>query len=162
MKKLVHFLKERGLTIGSCESLTAGLFVSSMAEISGASAVLKGGLITYQTICKETLAHVPHALIETYGVISAPCVEAMARGAQSIIDCDICVSFSGNAGPDLMEGKPVGYVYCGLAIKEELKSYACQFEGTRNEIRRQCIDFMCLKIMEEVKEREAISWKNKK
>ena len=52
MKELVQILKEKGMTIGSCESLTAGLFTSRMAEVPGASAVLKGGIVTYQTPIK--------------------------------------------------------------------------------------------------------------
>lgn len=162
MENLISFLKERSLTIGSCESLTAGLFTSTLASIPGASSVLRGGIVTYQTICKETIVHVPHELIEKYGVLSFQCVEAMAKGAQRLLDCDICVSFSGNAGPDVMEEKPVGTVYFGLAIHDEIKSYVHDFVGTRNEIRQQCVAFMCTKIMEELKEREDIAWKNKK
>ena len=41
MKALIERLKKDRLTIGSCESLTAGLFASTIAEVSGASAVLK-------------------------------------------------------------------------------------------------------------------------
>lgn len=47
MKALIERLKKDRLTIGSCESLTAGLFASTIAEVSGASAVLKGGIVTY-------------------------------------------------------------------------------------------------------------------
>ena len=43
MEELVRLLKENKLTIGSCESLTAGLFTSMIARVSGASAVLRGG-----------------------------------------------------------------------------------------------------------------------
>ena len=78
MKELVQILKEKGMTIGSCESLTAGLFTSRMAEVPGASAVLKGGIVTYQTPIKEMVAHVSHEIIQEYGVISAECAEAMA------------------------------------------------------------------------------------
>lgn len=161
MEELVALLKRYGLTIGTCESLTAGLFASEIAGIPGASAVLKGGIITYQTLCKEQVVNVPHALIQKYGVISAPCVEAMAYGAKKLLQCDICVSFSGNAGPDIMDDKPVGLVYCGIAICDECLSFECYFQGTRNEIRLQCVSFMCDKILEILKEREETMWKKK-
>ena len=63
MKELVQMLKENGMTIGSCESLTAGLFTSRMAEVPGASAVLKGGIVTYHTQIKETVAQVKSSAI---------------------------------------------------------------------------------------------------
>ena len=45
----VALLKEKKLTIGSCESFTAGAFCAAIADVAGASAVLKGGLVTYAT-----------------------------------------------------------------------------------------------------------------
>lgn len=161
METLIQELKKRNLTIGSCESLTAGLFCSEIAAVPGASSVLKGGIITYQTSCKERVVHVPHELIETYGVLSKPCVEAMAKNAKELLDCDICVSFSGNAGPDCMEEKTAGTVFCGLAIGDEVRSYECHFQGARNDIRQLCITFMRDTIIEVLKEREDNAWKNK-
>ena len=73
MKALIERLKKDRLTIGSCESLTAGLFVSTIAEVSGASAVLKGGIVTYWTECKVNVVHVREEIVEKYGVVSAPC-----------------------------------------------------------------------------------------
>src|SRR5699024_6542110 len=49
MKELVELLKNRKMTIASCESLTAVLFTSRIAEVPGASAVLLGGIVTYAT-----------------------------------------------------------------------------------------------------------------
>ena len=40
-KQLVSLCTENHLTISSCESLTAGLFTSTIASIPGASAILK-------------------------------------------------------------------------------------------------------------------------
>lgn len=159
MKELIELLSERGWTIGSCESLTAGLFSSSIAAIPGASKVLRGAIVTYQSECKENIVHVPHKIIERDGVISSACVEAMAIGAQALLKCDVCVSFSGNAGPEMMEDKPVGTVFFGLVIQDQCYSYEMLFQGERNEIRQQCVDFMCDKIIEVLKEREDSAWK---
>ena len=52
-KQLVSLCTENHLTISSCESLTAGLFTSTIASIPGASAILKGGLVTYFTPMKS-------------------------------------------------------------------------------------------------------------
>lgn len=45
-----------------------------------------------------------------------------------ILDVDLCVSFTGNAGPDAMEGKPVGEVYIGIAY-EDVVVYKLNLEG---------------------------------
>ena len=52
-KQLVSLCTKNHLTISSCESLTAGLFTSTIASIPGASAMLKGGLVTYFTPMKS-------------------------------------------------------------------------------------------------------------
>ena len=106
----VALLKEKKLTIGSCESFTAGAFCAAIADVAGASAVLKGGLVTYATQEKIALAHVDAKIIETYGVVSEECAIAMARSARAVLDVDLCISFTGNAGPDAWEGKPAGLV----------------------------------------------------
>ena len=56
-KQLVLLCTKHHLTLSSCESLTAGLFTSTIASVPGASAVLKGGLVTYFTPMKSVLAH---------------------------------------------------------------------------------------------------------
>ena len=91
-KQLVSLCTENHLTISSCESLTAGLFTSTIASIPGASAILKGGLVTYFTPMKSVLAHVDVNLIQNYGVISEECAYAMAKNTREIMDVDYCVS----------------------------------------------------------------------
>ena len=47
MERLVKILKEKQLTIASCESLTGGLFASKLVEISGVSSIFVGSYVTY-------------------------------------------------------------------------------------------------------------------
>ena len=79
--RLVNYLKEKNLTIGSCESFTAGLFASTLGSVPGASQVFKGALVTYASELKCSLANVDEAIIDQYGVISESCAQAMAQGA---------------------------------------------------------------------------------
>ena len=83
-RQLVSLCTENHLTISSCESLTAGLFTSTIASIPGASAILKGGLVTYFTPMKSVLAHVDVDLIQKYGVISEECAYAMAKNTRQM------------------------------------------------------------------------------
>lgn len=135
MKALVEELKKKKLTIGACESLTAGLFCSKLAQISGASSVFKGGIVTYWNECKTNVVHVNSKTIETYGVVSNEVAYEMAVKAREILDVDICVSFTGNAGPDALEGKEVGQVHCAIATQHDVAVFEFHFKGTRNEIR---------------------------
>ncbi|MEF9961404.1 MAG: CinA family protein [Erysipelotrichaceae bacterium] len=147
MEELLLFLKNKNWTIGSCESLTAGLFCDKLAEVAGASAVLKGGIITYQTNVKTNLVKVDPQCLKTYGVVSEACAKAMAVNTKALLNCDICVSFSGNAGPDTLEGKPVGYVCCAIATPTDLISFTLQLSGSRNEIRLKAVNEMVKRVL---------------
>lgn len=147
MEELLTLLKQKGLSIGSCESLTAGMFCEQLASIPGASAVLKGGIISYQSIVKETLVGVDADVIAQYGVISEECAKQMAQKTRVLLDCDICVSFTGNAGPDAMEHKPAGFVCCAIALKNSVISYCFQFEGSRNEVRQLVVNAMIKEVI---------------
>ncbi|MBI9000668.1 nicotinamide-nucleotide amidohydrolase family protein [Corynebacterium sp. CCM 8864] len=112
---LVGELRERGQTVAFCESLTAGLASASLAQVPGASAVLRGGLVTYATDLKIRLAGVPRDLVARYGVISGECAAAMAVGARDFCESSWGVGLTGVAGPDSQDGHPVGEVWIGLA-----------------------------------------------
>ncbi|WP_304683815.1 CinA family protein [Ileibacterium valens] len=146
-KDLIDLCASHNLKIGSCESLTAGLFCSSLASVSGASQVLAGGLVTYMSFEKERLAHIDHEIIERFGVVSSNCAAAMAINARKVLDCDYCVSFTGNAGPKVMESKPAGLVYCALASHHDLEVYEFNLSLERNELRLKLVDLMMDRLM---------------
>lgn len=152
VKELIDVCTKKGLTVSSCESLTAGLFTSTIASVPGASNILKGGLVTYYTEMKKVLAHVDGELIDKYGVVSSECAKAMAENTRKIMDVDYCVSFTGNAGPSAMEGKPAGRVYCAIASKRDVKVFEFQCDDMqRNEVREYVVEQMIGKLLELVK-----------
>ena len=61
----------------------------------------------------------------------------MAVKGQTSLNVDVCISFTGNAGPSAMEGKPVGLVYIGLAYFNEVEVYSFLLKGTREDIQKQ-------------------------
>lgn len=132
----VETLKHRGWTIATAESLTGGLMASSMVEIPGASAVVKGGFVTYQTISKTMLVDVPAELIEKYDVVSAEVAQAMAEGARAHLGTDIAISATGLAGPDGgTPEKPVGTVFVGIATEKGTQVLPLRLHGDRMRIR---------------------------
>ena len=58
-KVAFELLRERGLTLTAAESLTAGMFQSTLANFSGASAVLPGGFVTYSIEEKSKMLQIP-------------------------------------------------------------------------------------------------------
>ncbi len=146
MKELVSLLQERGLTISCCESLTGGLFASKLTEVSGVSSVFKGGLVTYWNEAKSRMAHVSEETLQRYGAVSKETAVEMAVNTRQLFQSDLAVSFTGNAGPSVMEGKPAGLVYCALAYHEQVLDFCFQFQMERNQVREAVCLEMCKKI----------------
>ena len=141
-----QLFREYGFTLGSVESLTGGLFAKEITAVPGASHFYKGGLVTYATEEKNKLLSIPMDVINQYGVISKEVAYHMANNARQLLNVDCCVSFTGNAGPDAMEGKPVGEVHIGISWHETVQVYSLMLKGTRDEIRRQAVDFALKKL----------------
>ena len=112
-------MEAQGLTFGTAESCTGGLVAKRMTDLPGASAVLKGGVVSYTDEVKHNVLGVPQALLDQYGAVSPQVAEAMARGTRRVLGCDLAVSTTGVAGPDPDDrGNPVGLVYVALAGAE--------------------------------------------
>ena len=140
------YLEELGMTLGSVESFTGGLFASSITSVGGASKVFKGSYITYATEEKIKLLQIPENIIQQFGVVSKEVAYYMANNGRQLLNVDVCVSFTGNAGPDAMEGKPVGEVHIGIATAEAAQIYSLNLQGDRNEIREQAVKFALKKL----------------
>ena len=147
VEKVNSYLRERGLTLGSVESFTGGLFAQQITSVGGASKFYKGGYITYATEEKVNLLLIPQSEVDKYGVVSKEIAYHMANNARQLLKVDVCVSFTGNAGPDAMEGKPVGEVHIGIATKESAQVYSLLLKGNRNEIQAQAVDFALEKLL---------------
>lgn len=140
MEQLVNKLKEKKLTIGSVESMTGGLFAASITSIAGASKVYKGSIVSYSPKIKEKVVSVSKDTIKQYDVVSKQVAEEMAVKGLKLLDVDICVSVTGNAGPTSEPGKAgVGEVYIGVATKKKCVVAKKIFSGTRDEIRKKSL-----------------------
>lgn len=141
-------LREAGLTLGSVESLTGGLFAETITSISGASKFYKGGYVTYATEEKIRLLGIPLEQVALYGVVSKEIAYHMANNARQLLNVDVCVSFTGNAGPEAMEGKPVGEVHICVATASSAQVYSLLLKGNRRQIQEQAVDFALDKLLE--------------
>lgn len=115
-KALLDAARKADLKIATAESCTGGLIAGLLTEIPGASDVLERGFVTYSNQAKETMLHVPRALLEAHGAVSRPVAIAMAEGALKNAQAQAAVAVTGIAGPDGGTAqKPVGLVYVAAA-----------------------------------------------
>lgn len=112
---LIARLRELGSTVGTAESLTGGLVCAALTDVPGASAVVRGGVVSYAVEVKEGLLGVPAQVLREHGAVSRECAEAMALGARLVLGVDWAVATTGVAGPDPSEGGPVGRVHVAVA-----------------------------------------------
>lgn len=134
------------------ESLTAGLVSASLADIPGASAVLRGGVVSYHGDVKVSLLGVDPGLLRRVGAVDAQVAEQMARGARKSCNADIGIATTGVAGPEPHEGKDVGTVVVAVAGPDACLVREHQFPGTRAQIRQASCD-AAVKLLTEVLER---------
>ena len=129
-----------GKTLVTAESLTGGGIGAAITSVPGASAVYKGGVVSYTNEVKHRLLGVAEAVLEQYGAVSEQTACAMARGVRKLLSADVAVSVTGLAGPGGDEfGNPVGTVCIGYADAQNETVKRCFFSGTREEIREQTI-----------------------
>ena len=129
-----------GKTLVTAESLTGGGIGAAITAVSGASAVYKGGIISYTNEVKHDVLGVSLETLEVHGAVSLQTAQEMAVGARKLLKADVAVSVTGLAGPGGDEyGNPVGTVCIGYC--DENKSFAVKyhFDGDREAVRNQTI-----------------------
>lgn len=137
---VVQRLIDCRLSITAAESLTAGMFQSTIGSVPGVSAIFPGGFVTYANAVKHQLVNVPQAVIDHDGVVSEATAKAMASGAQQQLQTDVALSFTGSAGPDPLEGQPAGTVWIGLAYRDKAPiARLYHFAGDRQRIRERSV-----------------------
>ncbi len=130
----MNLLKERNMTFATAESCTGGRVAERITALPGASAVYRGGVVSYWSSVKADVLGVPGEILDTYGAVSEETARAMAQGARRITGADIAVSVTGVAGPDPDErGVPVGIVYIGLSAPDGTFCRPCDFGKRRRD-----------------------------
>jgi len=138
--QIIATLTARGQTIAVAESLTGGLLVSELVKVPGASAVLFGAIVAYNTELKHTMLGVDAEVLATHGAVHPDVAAQMASGVRVALavagePAHIGISTTGVAGPDRQDGHPVGTVYLGFAIGRQVTTKHLQLVGSREAIR---------------------------
>ncbi len=139
----------QGKTLATAESCTGGGIGGALTAVSGASAVYKGGIISYTNWVKEHLLGVDPQVLSAQGAVSAPVARAMAAGARVALEADIAVSVTGLAGPGGdAYGNPVGRVHIGYSDDNVTLSQEFTFSGDREAVRHQAVQAALALILE--------------
>ena len=127
---------EKPLTISTAESCTGGMIASKLIEVPGISTNFIEGIVSYSNEAKIKRLKVKKETLEKYGAVS----EEVAREMLAGLKTDVGISTTGIAGPGGgTKDKPVGLVYIGIKVKDEVKVFKRELKGDRNKIRQRAM-----------------------
>ena len=135
---VVRLLKERSLSVSMAESCTGGLVAKMITDVSGASDVFPGSVVSYANRIKEQILGVKHETLERFGAVSPQTAREMADGAVRVFGTDCSVALTGIAGPGGgTPEKPVGLVYVAVRCPDRCEIFELHLSGTRGQIRER-------------------------
>jgi nicotinamide-nucleotide amidase len=137
-KTVGALLKKKNLTISVAESCTGGLITSKLTDVSGSSAYVMDGIISYSNESKKRLLGVKQKTLKSFGAVSEQAAMQMAEAIRKRSKTDIGVSATGIAGPTgATRRKPVGLVWIGYSDKSV--TFAKKFVFTKDRLRNKDI-----------------------
>jgi len=138
-EQVITRLKQRGLSIRTVESCTAGGIAARLCRVPGASDVVDRGWVTYGNASKMEEVGVDGELLAQHGAVSEAVVRAMAEGGAD--DRHVCIAVSGIAGPGGGSAeKPVGTVWSAFAQAGQVTASQCfSLSGARHEIQSRSV-----------------------
>src|SRR3954470_12582894 len=110
LRRLTSAIEDKRLSVGVAESMTGGALGEALVSLPGSGEWLAGGVISYMTRVKRALLGVSDG-----PVISESAAIEMAIGAARLLGTEVGISTTGCAGPDTMEGQPVGTTWISVA-----------------------------------------------
>jgi nicotinamide-nucleotide amidase len=140
-------LAASGETVAVAESLTGGLVCSTLITPAGASRVIVGGIVAYQTDVKATVLGVSESLLAERGAVDPDVAREMARHVRAKFGATIGLATTGVAGPDQQDGVSVGTVFVALVSDRDDVVQRFEFAGSRDEIRRHTVS-AAIKLLE--------------
>ncbi|MBE6611511.1 MAG: competence/damage-inducible protein A [Ruminococcaceae bacterium] len=116
---LVRELCRQKKTAACAESCTGGYVAKRITNVSGASEILEGSIVTYANRVKEKFVDVSHETLEAHGAVSRETAIEMARGVRKLFDAHVGISTTGIAGPNGgTPDKPVGTVFVAVSTED--------------------------------------------
>ena len=160
---VVGALIARGVTVATAESLTGGLVCAALTSVPGASAVVRGGIVSYAVTVKADALGVDADLLARQGAVDPAVAVQMAEGARRLLGADYAVATTGSAGPDPDPGGtqtgPVppgrGFVAVAGPGVELVSGFSCVGqgrEGVRQHATESALDLLRRALSETVRD----------
>lgn len=131
-------LLARNLTIATAESLTAGMVASTLADNSGSSKYLLGGVVAYTLDVKADVLGVNKDMARACNCVSAEVASEMANGVVCLLNSNIGVATTGYAETDDPDGP---YAYIAVAFHGSTTQQKVNGPGlNRNQMRQKVVD----------------------
>ncbi len=129
---IVKTLNDQHKSLSLAESCTGGLISHLLTQVPGASDVLRGTLVAYQTTLKETELNVLPELILKNGVVSEAVAKAMAEGIRKKWNTSFGISTTGYLGPSGGDSHAkIGTVWIAIATPKETFARCFIYENNR-------------------------------
>jgi len=145
---VLGLLENKGLKLAIAESLTGGLLCSELVSVPGASNVVLGSVVAYQSGLKSAALGVNSDLLASQGAVDPEVAVQMAEGIRSRFSLQLLlptdkvlgVSTTGVAGPLEQDGKAVGTVFIAVAGVKGVQVWEEHFSGDRAAIRAKTVE----------------------
>lgn len=148
-EQLAKQLQARGWMMATAESCTGGLIAGACTDLSGSSAWIDCGFVTYSNEAKMAMLAVDPALLEQHGAVSEPVAAAMATGALARSRAKAAVAVTGVAGPTGgSKDKPVGTVWFCWNVAGQLTTELKRFDGDRAAVRSATVQHALQRLLE--------------
>ena len=137
-----------GATLAVAESITGGLLAHRLTNVPGSADWFVEGCVTYTNAAKTRRLGVPAAALRRHGAVSGETAAAMAAGVRKRAGTGYGLATTGVAGPDPLEGRPVGTVYVAVAAgrgRPTVRRF--RFTGSRLQIKRRAARAALLELL---------------
>lgn len=150
---LLSKLKQKNLTLAVAESFTAGLFQSTLAGETGASSVLKGGVVCYDKSVKTNVLNLDEDALTLNGVYSEWCAKELALSIRRLMNSSIGISFTGVAGPGADQNVDPGTIFMAIAWSEDkVETIKLSIVGSRQAVRNRSIKWMANHLRKQIEQ----------
>ena len=114
--------------------MSGGLAATRVSAVPGSGDVFRGALVAYASEVKFALLDVPEG-----PVVCTTAARAMAAGVRKLLGADVGLATTGVAGPEEQDGQPVGTVFLGLALGEQVEAREVRLPGDPDRVRQYAV-----------------------
>lgn len=137
---LVAALAAAGHTVAVAESLTGGALASALIAPPGASAVVRGAVVAYDTELKASVLGVDRDLLDREGPVHPEVARQMAAGVRRALataagPASIGIATTGVAGPTSQGGRAPGTVFVAVSTSAGEDVRGEELPGDRSAVR---------------------------